>query len=291
MIDASARIDLPMLMRGLKSPDEVTAQNAGALLGYYACHNEEHREAIAAQQENIISPLVAQLNSGKNGLVHNAALLLGQCLMSGTEFRQAFAADASGSPALVAAMAHPDAGVACNVTWAMRHFASDGKIHVSDDLMASVESALPCLIRHEDARIRKHATGLGSLLQQRRRANATSIRRDKSMQAVQALTSIRHDERGDKSMQAVQALAALAVGNETTVAATALHALSCDEESSPTGTQSSKPLKAKSPSKSPAKSPSRRNSLLAPWKKVMAIQYTAVKERKFHAVVTQAAAG
>lgn len=79
------RPDIPALMRGLRSQEVVrwqcpnvdpvraadagcltqnTAQNAGAMLGFHACQSEEHREAIAAQQEGLIEPLTRHLESG-----------------------------------------------------------------------------------------------------------------------------------------------------------------------------------------------------------------------------------
>ena len=45
-------------------PPQVLAQNAGAMLGYHACKSEEYRDAIAAQEENIIVPCVTHLQSG-----------------------------------------------------------------------------------------------------------------------------------------------------------------------------------------------------------------------------------
>lgn len=288
MDNTTPRIDLPALMRALKDNDEATAQNAGAMLGYYACHHEEHREAIAAQQENLIEPLTRHLVSKKNGLVHNAALLLGQCLRTDSEFRQVFASDVSAPRALVLALSDPDPGVVCNVVYAVRLFLADNECRVSTDLKHLVESALPALVAHSDARIKSTSVGIGYLLKQRH-IDDTTISRDDPMQAVEALANIRNSPptttnnsptNSTSSFEAVEALAALAVGMD---------------ESSPTGSQTSKPLpsssptlKTRSPKKSPRTSPTSR---LAPWKKTMALPFNDVKTRKFHAAVTQAAAG
>jgi len=285
MDNSVPRIDVPALMTAIKSSDEVTAQNAGAMLGYYACNHEEHREAIAAQTENLIMPLAAHLISGKGGLVHNAALLLGQCLWSGTDFRQAFAKYRKGLQALITALGDQDAGVVCNVTWALRHFVADGKCDMDTDLQQLTEQYLPTLLAHQDPRIQRNGLGLSQVLKQRQE-HAVSIRRDKSMQAVQALTNIKHDKSGGHEKGALQALEAL-----TALASFLPYS---DEESSPTISQTSKTLQTKSPVKSPkASSPNGRSSMLSPWKKNIAIKkFTAVK-RNFHdlAAVTQAAAG
>jgi len=286
-LNPQARIDVPLLVRSLKSSDETVAQNAGGMLGYYACHNEEHREAIAAQQENVIEPLVAHLGAKKTGLVHNAALLLGQCLMFSTEFRQAFAAsDRRGPLALASALADADTGLVCNVTWAIRHFVADEKCSLATEVRELLQRSLPSLVAHNDARIQKHAASLASCLANRK-ACETMVRRDSSMQAIQALTSIRNDE----SLQAVEALTALAtVCHDESVPRSPEQV---GEESSPTGSQQSIALQSNSisPKKSPLKSPQkRRQSILAPWKKVMALEYTSIK-RKYHAAVTHAAAG
>jgi len=274
MDNAAPRIDVPSLMSAIKSQDEVNAQNAGAMMGYYACNHEEHREAIAAQTDNLIVPLTIHLASGKGGLVHNAALLLGQCLWSGTEFRQSFAQHRQGLEALIRALGDEDAGVVCNVTWALRHFVADGKCQLHSDLHKLIESYIPRLLAHTDPRIQRNALGLGQVLQQRQ-ALTTAIRRDKSMQAVQALTNIKQDKGGLQALEALTAVASFLPYS--------------DEESSPTIYQNTTTLKTKSPTKSPKATPNneRRSTMLSPWKKNVAIkQLTAVK-RDFHAAVSQ----
>lgn len=262
-MDPRARIDIPMLVRSLKTQDEVMAQNAGALLGFYACHNEEHREAIAAQQENIFEILVQHLTSGKNGLAHNAALLLGQCLMISTEFRQAFGSHEPGPRALVSALRDDDNGVVCNVTWAMRHFVSDPKCHLSPDLAGQTESLLPSLLMHKDARIKVHGTALQYLLLGRKELEREEVK-----------------AKENNCLKAIEALTSLAAAVDTTIPTTvSFDELACDE-SSPTGGQQSKVLSAGSPSKGSPKRVhgGRRNqSMIAPWKKVMAFKYSAVK--------------
>jgi len=270
------------MVRSLRYGDEVTAQNAGAMLGFYACHNEEHREAIAAQLETIIEPLARHLSSGKNGLVHNAALLLGQCLMFSTEFRQTFATDSRGPRALILALGDPDAGVLVNVTWAIRHFFSDERCKLSLQLVELAENSLPKLLAHQDARIKKHAAGLSMLVQQKKEA----LRRDNSMQAVKALTGMRDND----AFSALEALTSLAVVTQD------LEECDDDEECSPNVSQQAPALNPHSPTRSPSKRDSpgqRRHSLIAPWKKVMANKLAiGVKSRNFHsAIVTQAAAG
>merc|ERR1711988_881080 len=84
------RIDLPWLMRALNAADRIIAYDAGKMLAHCVTNCEEHREALTAQQESVIAPLVCHLASGEAPLVHNATLLLGHCLMTNSEFRQTF---------------------------------------------------------------------------------------------------------------------------------------------------------------------------------------------------------
>jgi len=292
MAQVAPRIDVPCLMRGLKSTDEVTAQNAGAMLGYHACSHEEHREAIAAQTENVIEPLTRHFASGNNGLIHNAALLLGQCLRTSTEFRQAFAQDQAGPRALVASLQDPDAGVVANLTFAIRQLAGDECCHLSGEFLRLAAAALPTLLEHEDARIRQNAEGLSHLLRQRDidSQKATSLRRDKSMTAVQALANIA----APSSFDPLSALASLASSFDAKPVFAVHHDDEMEEECSPTGSHPTV-LGTSSPAKSPKRaSPSnRRQSLLAPWKKNVNVDITRIKDRKFVAAVApaQAAAG
>lgn len=308
-MDPQSRIDLPLLVRSLRFGDQVTKQNAGGLLGYYACHNEEHREAIAAQLETIVEPLVAHLGCGQSGLVHNAALLLGQCLMFGTEFRQTFAMDTNGPRILVATLKDSDPGVICNVTWALRHFVSDPKCHLSTELCDVVEESLPPLMDHTDPRIKKHATSLSTLIKKKKAAQAYASARSRSLQAVEVLTSIRGNGSSDdmSAVAALTSLAALASNSEHTNSEDSGFE-SSEEEGSPPGRPQNPMLKADSPGRSqnptlmadsPIRSPKKSTSpkksptgkRLSPWKKTMALQYTAVKNRNFHAAVNYAAAG
>lgn len=254
-------------------------QKAGAILAHHACRYEEHREAIAAQQENIIVPLVAHLASGKNGLVHNAALLLGQCLFANTEFRQAFGQDEAGPHALLKAMGDTDAGVLVNATWAVRHFFSDAKCDLSVELLDLAEASLSPLLAHSDARVQRHASKLSTLVQQRRDHLETTIaqrEREQSKQAVVTLASARGDSiQDEKCTQAIAVLAALTTGMEVPA--------NRDEGDSPTIREHPPPLCSTSPKKSMKKSPRR----LSPWKKAMAFQFSAAaaKNRKFQAAV------
>merc|ERR1712100_327761 len=163
MVDVNQdRIDIPALVGALGSSDMVLAQNAGAMLGYHACKSDEHREAIAAQQENIIVPCTLHLQSGVGALVHNAALLLGQCLSTTTEFRQAFAAVTSGPLALAYTLRDPDSGTLRNTIFAMQHFLMDEVCGVTKGLIVLLEGALTKLHNHEDIKIKQHAQTQGS---------------------------------------------------------------------------------------------------------------------------------
>merc|ERR1711959_269403 len=85
-----------------------------------------------------------------------------------------------------------DAGLLCNVTWALRHLLADPECIISSEIRGCLASYLPSLLHHEDERIRANAHAISSALQHESniRNVALTLRRDKSMAAVSALTEL-----------------------------------------------------------------------------------------------------
>jgi len=236
----------------------------------------------------------------QGGLVHNAALLLGQALSTGTEFRQAFAAQDDATRALARALRDDDAGTVCNTAFALGHYVSDPRCFITPELKALLTEALRPISSHTDPRIRKHAHLLRSKLELRAgeptQRQHVSFRRDKSITALQGLTNIAKQKAAgkvearrretaiggdDSAMLALASLASLVrgdAGQSSSLLGLASVARNEsdgeeEEETSPTGLPASSLLTTSSPPRSPkavkAASP-RRGSALAPWKKAMA---------------------
>merc|ERR1711977_262644 len=164
------------------------------MLGVVSCRSEEYREAIAAQLESLHDTLVAHLASGESTLTHNAALLLGQCAACSSEFRQSFCKnEEKNMNTLVQLLGQKDdAGLLCNVTWAVRHLVADPECIISSEIREHLASYLCRLLHHDDERIKANAHAIGSALQHEAniRNVALTLRRDKSMAAVSALTEL-----------------------------------------------------------------------------------------------------
>merc|ERR1711907_23977 len=192
------RIDLPALMAMLRCGDIRFAYEAGKVLARVVSTHEEHREALTAQQESAVAPLVCHLASGQVRLVHNATLLLGHCLMTNSEFRVAFGNYPGAAHQLVMAMGSPEPAVVVHATWAVRHFFSDPNCVLNDELLDLADTMLKPLLAHEDGRIQKHTSKLNVLVRQRREhLKATQHQREaaiaaspRSSAALAALTSI-----------------------------------------------------------------------------------------------------
>ena len=233
--------------------------------------------------------------------MHNAALLLGQALSTGTEFRQAFAAQDAATAALARALRDEDAGTVCNAAFALCHFVSDRRCFLSGELRQLVEEGLGAIAgQHADARIVHHTQGLRSKLKERvgepTRRQHVAFRRDKSITALQGLTNIAKERAmavvgnkegslssDDGAMHALASLASIVSGEGKSVESGVLEGLASvargesdtEEEASPTTGQQCSILTTSSPPRSPkgakAGSPgARRGSMLAPWKKAMA---------------------
>jgi len=204
------RVDVPLLLRAFKSSDLVTAQNGGAILGVVSCRSEEYREAIAAQLESLHDTLVAHLASGESTLTHNAALLLGQCAACSSEFRQSFCKnEEKNMNTLVQLLSQKDdAGLLCNVTWAVRHLVADPECIISSEIREHLASYLCRLLHHDDERIKANAHAIGSALQHEAniRNVALTLRRDKSMAAVSALTELVEESPHDSAVHALVGL-------------------------------------------------------------------------------------
>jgi len=168
MFDKNGRADIPRIMQGLSSTADPNAQqNAAAALAYIACKSVEYRDAIAAQLDAIIVPITQHLKSKKANFVHNAALLVGQCCASGSEFRQAFGTER------VAALAHLlghqiENGTICNILFALRQLVQDEQCPLTQELRTTLAATLPVvLFKQPDPRTRFHAQMLSILIEQR----------------------------------------------------------------------------------------------------------------------------
>jgi len=248
MFDSNGRVDIPRIMKGLSgTADMASQQNAAAALGYIACRSEEYRDAIAAQLESIITPLLAHLQSGQTDLIHNAAVLLGLCCASGSEFRQSLG-QANGVSMMVSVGLLPsqDSGILTNVLFALRQYVGDTECPLDATLRLDISNALPELLAHENPRIALNTKMLQNLLEQRPLepppVTTTMLRRDESLEAAGALAKLATTDVADNQ--------------PTDILAWSIKLL---EENSPTGSAGSE----KMPDSSPAK---RRHSLLSPWK-------------------------
>merc|ERR1719230_33013 len=171
------------------------------MLAHCVTNCEEHREALTAQQESVIAPLVCHLASGEAPLVHNATLLLGHCLMTNSEFRQTFAKCPGAAYHLVTAMSSSsEPAIAMRATWAIRHFFSDPACELSEELLDLTQTSL-VFVRsmHSHERIQKHVAKLTTLVQQRkayleaimqRRQAEQTAPSPRSSTAVEALTCL-----------------------------------------------------------------------------------------------------
>lgn len=287
MFDSNGRVDIPRIMKGLSANSDLASQqNAAAALGYIACKSEEYRDAIAAQMEAIIGPLLAHLKSNQTDLVHNAAVLLGLCCSSGSEFRQAFGHQHNGIATLVKLLPCQDSGILCNVLFALRQYVGDQECPLSEELKASISQVLPQLQAHDNMRIQLNTQVIKTLLEQRPTVAAappakqapatTSLRRDESLQAVSALAQLATaDKQENQELQQSNLLA---------------WSIKLLEENSPTGPAGATDKIADT---SPAK---RRHSLLSPWKNrtVVPTAKTSpkrLKDRKVAYALTQVADG
>lgn len=299
-------------MDALKCNHPALAYKAGTMLTHCVSKHEEHRDALTAQMESVIEPLVAHLASEHLQLVHNATALLGQCLMTSSEFRQAFASSSAGANQLVTAMGSTEPTVVVGATWAVRHFFSDPKCEVGHELLDLAHASLVPLLGHKDSRIQKHASKLNTLVHQRREyLKATSQQRPeaeseaeqvapspRSSSAVAALTSIRGTTGADeRRVSAISVLASLTAqlddrgeeesrGDIESSPSSSPHSSpeaspvrSPEVSSSPSSTSSLKKLSVNSPRGHSRLSPWKKHSShVAPWKKSMANRFT-IKSR------------
>jgi len=282
MFDANGRVDIPRIMKGLHS-DLASQQNAAAALGYIACRSEEYRDAISAQMEAIIVPLIQHLKSGQADLIHNAALLLGQCCASGNEFRQAFGSD--GCSTLAQLLTATDSGTVCNVLFALRMYVGDTECPLSDELRAHIAGVLPQLLAHENQRIQLNSKILKELLEKRPtqivtapQTSTTTLRRDESLRAVSALAQLavaqsKEDDNGTQNLLA--------------------WSIKLLEETSPSNAVGSTNLSLESPRKE--RQNQRRSSLMSPWKNRVNVGVKSsprrLKNRQVALAVTQVADG
>lgn len=290
MFDANGRVDIPRIMKGLATNSDLASQqNAAAALGYIACKSEEYRDAIAAQMEAIITPLLSHLKSNQTDLVHNAAVLIGLCCSSGSEFRQAFGHQHQGIHALVQHLLQcQDSGILTNILFALRMYIGDVECLLDEELKASIASALPQLLAHENMRIQLNTQVVKQLLEARPAietkpkptVTTTSLRRDESLQAVSALAQLATEEKqNNENLQQSNLLA---------------WSIKLLEENSPTGSAgATDKIADTSPVKDNTK---RRHSLLSPWKNrnvVPAVKTSPrrLKDRKVVYSLTQVADG
>jgi len=187
------------------------AQNAGAMLSYWAARDEEFREAIAAQMETILGCIVSHLMSGQTGLEHNAALLLGYCSTVSAEFRECFwHHDVAGDAMItkwIPLLTSNDHGVVTNVLWALAVLCSNlqnpGVLegHGWQQVIAIVND----MVEHPDERVKVHARTMVRTVQSVQQkvfpvntqtcgGGATGLRREKSMLAVNALAQLTKQE-------------------------------------------------------------------------------------------------
>jgi len=238
----TASMQLDRLIRGLQSSDAVFQQNALAALCVVAQQSQEYRRIICTAP-SVPASLARQITSAEENILHNAALLVGYCCHEHAAFRQQFARTNGSLRALVALLDHiADVGLVCNATWALRQIAMDPSCTLDAGARQGIAEALPRLLAHTDPRIQLNALPLHFAMQhvmQRDQHKPPSIafRRDKSLQAVCALTRLATPTGGEQE--------------------------DCESppEVSPIGdgTHPSASLRIRSPSKRP--------SLLAPWKR------------------------
>lgn len=83
-----------------------------------------------------------------------------------------------------------DDGLLCNLTWALRHLITDQSCAVCSDMAQSIKQLIDNLLTHADARIRANAQAMQHAMEERKKRSGLTIRRDRSMLAVHALTEL-----------------------------------------------------------------------------------------------------
>merc|ERR1712188_38285 len=182
------------VLLAFKSPFKILRQNGGAILAHAIYHNEECRDAVIAQMDDLRDTLLAHLATGEVCLIHNAALILGICCSSSKQFRQCFWPQ--GKEALVALveshLTSLDSGLLCNLVWAMRTLVEDSGCAMCSDMASSISVTVTKLVGHSDMRICVNARAILHALDARnnRGGGGVAIRRDSSMLAVNALAQL-----------------------------------------------------------------------------------------------------
>jgi len=250
-----ASVQLDRLIRGLCSTDAVFQQNALAALCVLAQQSQEYRRMIYTAP-SVPASLARQITSTDGNILHNAALLVGYCCHEHEPFRQQFSRTDGSLRALVALLDHvADVGLVCNATWALRQIAMDPSCELDQGTRQGIAEALPRLLAHVDPRIQLNALPLHFAMQHalqrdQRKPPSIAFRRDKSLQAVCALTRLATPCNGEQE----------------------------DEDDTPEvsplgdGAYPSASLRIRSPAKRP--------SLLSPWKRKCEKAKYAPKETK-----------
>lgn len=191
---------LQMLMKALKDEDAAVHQNALAALCVAAGCEIQHRLYIANNAHSTMDAVTGLLSSTSSFIVHNAALLVGQCCSCSADYRKLFVATPRALGALVDLLnlAEGGEGTIGNACWALRYLLIDADCGIDEDSLARVRRALPRLAAHSDFSIRIHGNILGMALPQPKKEATLQLRREKSLQAVCALERLAAgDEAGD----------------------------------------------------------------------------------------------
>jgi len=194
-LDALGRMDIPHFIRELQSEDKTKHQNVLAALCLAAHISEEHRREIA-NNADIAFTLTKHLRASSDctGIVHNVALLIGHCCRSASEFRERLL-QSGGLHRLVSLLDGKndgdESGVLRNVSWALVQYMADAKCPVGECVRQCVERNLSRLLSTNDPKIVKNAMCLFFALQRiPKQSSNVSFRREKSMEAVTAMTEL-----------------------------------------------------------------------------------------------------
>lgn len=128
-----------------------------------------------------------------------AALLIGHCCTAAVEFRQSLLTS-GGLRRLVCVLRQSvDIGAVSNLTWALVQYLADIQCPIGECLLKDIQEQMPRLFSFRDIRIIKHAVIVAKLveallarplLSRPKQVPSLAIRRDKSLQAVAALTEL-----------------------------------------------------------------------------------------------------
>lgn len=196
--------------------------------------------------------------------MHNAALLVGQCCASGSEFRQAFGPE--GAAALAHLLGHQiENGTTCNILFALRQLVQDEQCPLTPELRTTLAATLPVvLFKQPDPRTRFHAQMLRILIEQRCPVATPTASSSTSTSMPTQSQSPALPKRKTDSLEAVAALAHLATtghpAREDKVLGETAKEDKIGESSPRNNTCKDDDFKKIPPIK-------RRSSLLASWKK------------------------